>query len=107
MIACTRAPRAAKRAALLAATAAPYHSRSHTRQIECDPCAAELRKAGGPIRSAVESHSTDAELVVLARLRCGFVAGLVAPLVPEYRVCIQLADDYVGKDAVQLDLDDL
>ena len=35
------------------------------------------------------------------------LAGLVAPLVPEYRVCIQLAADYEGKDALQLNLDDL
>ena len=56
--------------------------------------------------AAVEGHDAQQEVVVLGRLRCGFVGALVAPLVPEYRVCVQLAEEYAGRDALQLDLDD-
>ena len=42
---------------------------------------------------------------MLVRTACGLHAALVAPLVPELSICKVLAEDYAGKDAIQLDLD--
>ncbi|KAL1521326.1 hypothetical protein AB1Y20_020993 [Prymnesium parvum] len=75
--------------------------------IECDPCRDQLLQARPAIRNAVESHDVESEVVVVARLRCGFVAAVVTALVPEYRVCARLAEEYAGLEMVQLDLDDL
>lgn len=58
------------------------------------------------ISTVVSSHG-DGEMVVLVRLRCGFVAALVTQLVPDLRICMQLATDYKGKEVLQLDLDDM
>ncbi|KAL1521494.1 hypothetical protein AB1Y20_021156 [Prymnesium parvum] len=91
-------------------TLTPYawHDFSNpTGPIKCDPCRDQLLQARPAIRDAVESHDVESEVVVVARLRCGFVAAVVTALVPEYRVCARLAEEYAGLEMVQLDLDDL
>lgn len=75
-------------------------------RIACDPCSEELGRARRATLAAVSSYDAYSELVLLARLRCGFVASLVTPLVPEYKVCSQLAEEYAGMECLQLDLDD-
>ena len=66
----------------------------------------DVKAPRAALDSAVESHGEE-EYAVLARLACGFVGALVTRLVPDLRVCLQLASDYEGKDALQFDLDDL
>ena len=45
--------------------------------------------------------------MLLLRTGCGMSAALLTPVVPELRVCRTLAADYAGKEALQLDLDEL
>lgn len=54
----------------------------------------------------MESYDTKAEMVVLFRARCGYMAVVVVPLVPGWAVCRQLGLEYKEKDALQLNLDD-
>ncbi|CAM9476552.1 unnamed protein product [Ectocarpus fasciculatus] len=66
----------------------------------------ELGVIRSPLEAAVESYDTKAEMVVLLRARCGYMAVVVVPLVPGWAVCRQLGLDYKEKDALQLNLDD-
>lgn len=59
-----------------------------------------------PLEAAVEASNPKKEVVVLMKARCGYMAVAVLPLVPEFPVCRQLGVEYVGKDALQLNLDD-
>lgn len=59
-----------------------------------------------PLEAAVENYNPKKEVVVLVRARCGYMAVVVMPLVPDFSVCRQLGVDYLGKDALQLNLDD-
>ena len=52
-------------------------------------------------------HDDHAAVVVLVRAACGSVGVLEQPLVPEWRVARTMASDYEGRDALQLDLDEL
>lgn len=58
------------------------------------------------MEAAVKSYSMKKEAVLLVRARCGYMAVVVLPLVPEFPVCRQLGVDYADKDALQLNLDD-
>lgn len=58
------------------------------------------------IAAAAAARAED-ELLLLLRTGDGLSTLLVTPVVPELRVCRALADDYAGKPAIQLDLDDL
>ena len=58
------------------------------------------------IAAEVAARAED-ELLLLLRTGDGLSTLLVTPVVPELRVCRALADDYAGKPAIQLDLDDL
>jgi hypothetical protein len=99
---CAGAPLAAgERSALLHwVTMAEYDA-------EIVPTDAALAAARAPLADAVAAHDDAAEVVVLARAACGFVGVVVTPLVPERRVSLQLAAEYEGREALQLDLDDL
>ncbi|CAN0209886.1 unnamed protein product [Ectocarpus sp. 6 AP-2014] len=66
----------------------------------------ELGVIRSPLEAAVESYDTKAEMVVLFRARCGYMAVVVVPLVPGWAVCRQLGLEYKEKDALQLNLDD-
>lgn len=59
-----------------------------------------------PLETAVEKYNPKTEIVVLFRARCGYMAVVVLPLVPEWAVCRQLGVEYKEKDALQLNLDD-
>lgn len=59
-----------------------------------------------PLEAAVEGYNPKKEVVVLVRARCGYMAVMVIPLVPEWVVCRQLGAEYLEKDALQLNLDD-
>ena len=59
-----------------------------------------------PLETAVNSYDRKKEMVVLVRARCGYMAVVVLPLVPELAVCRQLGVEYREKDALQLNLDE-
>lgn len=59
-----------------------------------------------PLEVAVDTYNPKKEVVVLVRARCGYMAVVVLPLVPELAVCRQLGVEYVEKEALQLNLDD-
>lgn len=71
----------------------------------------ELAGARKELKAAVETHDDKVEVPVLMRFRCGHVAVGVAPLVPDYRLCVTLGKDYYGSGAgdgaLQLNIDDL
>ena len=58
------------------------------------------------VATAVAARAED-ELLLLLRTGDGLSALFVTPVVPDLRVCLALAEDYAGKPAIQLDLDDL
>ena len=61
-------------------------------------------------RKVVYVHDDEAasedEVVVLVRAHCGTTVLVVQPLVPERKVCLQLATEYETQEALQIDLDD-
>ena len=66
----------------------------------------------GPVRAAlvraVESHDDHATVVVLVLTPdCEHTALLLLPLVPAWRVAKQMAAEYEGREAIELQLDDL
>lgn len=64
---------------------------------------AELRPA---LAEAVGAQDERLEVVVLCKTGCGFAGVVVAPLVPAFPVCRQLAAEYEGREALQLNIDD-
>mmetsp|Transcript_22373 Transcript_22373/g.47025 ORF Transcript_22373/g.47025 Transcript_22373/m.47025 type:complete len:252 (+) Transcript_22373:141-896(+) len=70
----------------------------------------ELALLRTPLKETIDSYDTEKEVVVLCRFRCGNMALGKAVLVPDYKICEQLAKDYyVGNNAgaLQLNLDDM
>ena len=66
----------------------------------------ELTLFRDKLQQAVHSYNPKSEVVVLLRFRCGHVALLRAPLVPDHSICIKLGEDYEGKPgAIQLQID--
>lgn len=62
------------------------------------------------LQELVQDYDEQNEVVVLLRLRCGHVAVGKATLVPDYRICKKLGQDYYANNpagSVQLTLDDL
>lgn len=70
------------------------------------PSDAAIARAQPAVAQAVKSHDDQTEVVVLVRAACGTTAVLTQPLVPERRVCLQLASEYEARDCLQIDLDD-
>eukprot|EP00588_Corethron_pennatum_P010426 CAMPEP_0194267214 /NCGR_PEP_ID=MMETSP0169-20130528/1813_1 /TAXON_ID=218684 /ORGANISM="Corethron pennatum, Strain L29A3" /LENGTH=285 /DNA_ID=CAMNT_0039008025 /DNA_START=121 /DNA_END=978 /DNA_ORIENTATION=- len=67
----------------------------------------EMATCRTELSAAVAEYDEEKEVVVCARFRCGGLFVFISPLVPEYRVCLALAGDYAGRDAVQLNIDDV
>jgi hypothetical protein len=70
----------------------------------------ELAGATRELREAVEGYDETIELPVLMRFRCGHVAVGIAPLVPDFKLCLVLGREYYGQGdgaAVQLNIDDM
>lgn len=70
----------------------------------------ELVMVRSKLKEAVESYDTEKEAVLLCRFRCGHMALGRAVLVPDYRICQKLGQDYYAGNpsgALQLNLDDL
>ena len=70
----------------------------------------ELALMRTPLQDAVQTYDSEREVIILCRFRCGNMALGRAALVPDYKVCKRLGQDYYGKDtagALQLNLDDL
>jgi hypothetical protein len=72
----------------------------------------EMAVVRDDLRAAVEAYDEEKEVVVLMRFRCGHVALGTALLIPDYRVCKKLGQDYhFAEDsragALQLNLDDV
>ena len=70
----------------------------------------ELALMRTPLKEAVETYDTEQEVVLLCRYRCGNMSLGRAALVPDYRICKKLGQDYYSENsagALQLNLDDL
>lgn len=70
----------------------------------------ELAHVRKTLAMAVESYDDQKEVVLLMRFRCGHVALGRAALVPDFRLCQRLGQDYYSESssgALQLNLDDL
>lgn len=70
----------------------------------------EMASVRTELTQVVESYDRQEEVAVLMRFRCGHVSVGVAPLVPDYRVCKSLGEEYFGRGtegALQLNLDDV
>ena len=65
-----------------------------------------LGRARAAVVKAVNEHDDQNEVVVLVRAHCGTTVLVVQPLVPERKVCLQLATEYETQEALQIDLDD-
>ena len=59
-----------------------------------------------PLEASLDAYDPKKEVVVLLKARCGYMAVVVVPLVPEFPVCRKLGVEYTEKDALQLNLDD-
>eukprot|EP00953_Heterococcus_sp_UTEX-ZZ885_P009136 5416-Heterococcus_DN1.PRE.3 len=66
----------------------------------------ELMTVRDALETAVKECDPTKELVVLLRARCGYLCVVTMPLVPDIGVCRALATDYIGKEALQLNLDE-
>ena len=70
----------------------------------------ELTSVSSELNNAINEFDEKIEIAVMMRFRCGHVAVGIAPLVPDYQLCITLGMQYyaeAGSGAVQLNLDDL
>ena len=70
----------------------------------------ELALLRTPLKEAVETYDTEKEVILLCRFRCGNMSIGRATLVPDYRICKKLGQDYYSENssgALQLNLDDL
>lgn len=67
----------------------------------------EYTVAREPLQEALAVYDPEDEYVVLLKLRCGFLAVMRVPLVPDARACRKLAEDYQWADrtSVKLELD--
>ena len=68
-----------------------------------------MQKPMQPMRSPRTSGRPRSQVIasLASQAHGGYVAVGVQPLVPERRVCLQLAREYEGRDALQIDVDDL
>ena len=57
------------------------------------------------LEAALEEYNPETHLLVLLKLRCGFVSVLRVPLVPSLSVCRSLASDYGWADHTSLKLE--
>mmetsp|Transcript_4667 Transcript_4667/g.7786 ORF Transcript_4667/g.7786 Transcript_4667/m.7786 type:complete len:161 (-) Transcript_4667:272-754(-) len=71
----------------------------------------ELASARNDLKEAVDGYDEKVEVPVLMRFRCGHVAVGIAPLVPDYKLCVVLGKEYYGSGegdgALQLNIDDM
>jgi len=70
----------------------------------------ELALMRMPLKNMIETYETEKEIVILCRFRCGNMALGRAVLVPDYKICKKLGQDYYSENtagALQLNLDDL
>jgi hypothetical protein len=70
----------------------------------------ELALMRKPLQEAVKSYEKEKEVVILCRFRCGNTALGKAVLVPDYKICKKLGQDYYAENsagALQLNLDDM
>lgn len=75
------------------------------REFEDDIDDFELVFARAAVRRSL-ARVDEHHAVLLLRFRCGYVAVLVAPIVPDLGICRALAGDYEGKPQLQLNIDD-
>jgi hypothetical protein len=70
----------------------------------------EMASVRNKLQDLVKDYDIQKEVVILLRLRCGHVALGKTALVPDYRICKKLGQDYYANNpasAIQLTLDDL
>jgi len=67
----------------------------------------EYTVARDPLEEALAAYDPEEEYVVLLKLRCGFLAVMRVPLVPNAGACRRLASDYqwAERTSVKLELD--
>lgn len=71
----------------------------------------EMATVRSDLKVAVETYDEQIEVTVLMRFRCGHVAVGVAPIVPDYKLCVALGKEYYGSGqgagGLQLNIDDM
>lgn len=83
------------------------------KEYDSEVCMDDFEMAGvrNELKAAVETYDEKVEVPVLMRLRCGHVAVGIAPLVPDFNLCVMLGKEYYGSgqgdDALQLNIDDM
>ena len=83
------------------------------KEYDSEVCMDDFELAGvrKELKAAVETHDEEVEVPVLMRFRCGHVAVGIAPLVPDFKLCVVLGKEYYGSGqgdgALQLNIDDM
>ncbi|GMI08517.1 hypothetical protein TrLO_g15968 [Triparma laevis f. longispina] len=67
----------------------------------------EMSQVLPSLSKTVEEVNPAEEIVVLVRVRCGFVGVVRVRIVLGYGVCMKLGEEYEGKEDVQLNIDDI
>ncbi|GMH62996.1 hypothetical protein TrST_g9910 [Triparma strigata] len=67
----------------------------------------EMSQIQPSLTSTCSSIDPSTEIVILIRVRCGFVGVCKMKIVLGYAVCMKLGEDYEGKEQIQLNIDDL
>ena len=70
----------------------------------------ELSLVRPALKEAVDAYDQEKEVVLLTKFRCGHLAVGKAMLVPDYKICLKLGQDYYADNpsgALQLNLDDM
>ena len=70
----------------------------------------EMMQVRSQLQEAVANYQPETEVVLLMRFRCGHVALGIATLVPDYKICKTLGQQYFAdhtSNALQLNLDDI
>lgn len=69
----------------------------------------EMAAVRSSLQEVVSSYDEENEVVLLFRFRCGHVSIGKSPLVPDYRICKKLGQDYFAENdtaSLQLNIDD-
>mmetsp|Transcript_23730 Transcript_23730/g.49394 ORF Transcript_23730/g.49394 Transcript_23730/m.49394 type:complete len:282 (+) Transcript_23730:121-966(+) len=67
----------------------------------------ELTALQPSLTAAVSAADPTETVVVLVRVRCGFVGVCTMKLVLGYAVCMKLGEEYEGRDTLQMNIDDI
>ena len=69
------------------------------------PSSFELGVFRSKLSDLVENYDLEKEVVCLVRFRCGYAGVGVMQLCPDFRVCLSIGKDYIGRQEVGLEID--